>query len=131
MVLELEMRQGFEFAGLSPLCLPTDDGAFADQRGIRLFTTTLPLFFIDLILGFTLLEAVFLVWRYRASGLGLSDKDICMGLLPGFCLMLGLRFAAQAEVPLSVFACLLAAGVAHALDFYRRYRLAAETPHQN
>lgn len=95
-----------------------------------MLTHTLPLFYIDLILGFTLLEAVILVWRYRASGLGLSDKDIAMGLLPGFCLMLGLRLAAQAEVPLTVFACLLAAGMAHALDFYRRYRLAAEPLHQ-
>ena len=101
--------------------MSADYGAYANERGIRLLNNTLPLFFIDLILGFTLLEAFFLVWRYRISGLGLSDKDIVMGLLPGFCLMLGLRFAAQAEVPLSVFACLLAAGVAHALDFYRRY----------
>jgi len=127
----IQIRYGFEIACQSPLCLPTDDGAFADHRGIRLLTTTLPLFFIDLILGFTLLEAVFLVWRYRASGLGLSDKDICMGLLPGFCLMLGLRFAAQAEVPLPVFACLLAAGVAHALDFYRRYRLVGGSSNQD
>lgn len=98
--------------------------------GTRLLTNTLPLFFIDLVLGFTLLEAIVLVWRYRTSGLGLSDKDIVTGLLPGFCLMLGLRLSAQAEVPLTVFACLLAAGVAHALDFYRRYRLAAEPLHQ-
>jgi len=127
----LQKRHSHEFSGQSPLCLSADNGAFADERGIRLLTTTLPLFYIDLILGFTLLEAVFLVWRYRASGLGLSDKDICMGLLPGFCLMLGLRFAAQAEVPLPVFACLLAAGVAHALDFYRRYRLAGGSSNQD
>jgi len=82
---------------------------------------TLPRFCIDLILGFTLLEALILSMRHRLSGLGMSATDICLGLLPGFCLMLGVRFAAPVQVPVEVFVCLFAAGVAHALDFYRRF----------
>ena len=92
---------------------------------------TLPRFCIDLILGFTLSEALVLSLRHRLSGQGMSATDICLGLLPGFCLMLGVRFAAPVQVPVEVFACLFAAGVAHALDFYRRFSrshaLAAQT----
>jgi hypothetical protein len=37
-------------------------------------------------------------------------------------LMLSLRFAAPPELSIEVFFCLTLAGLAHGLDFYRRYK---------
>jgi len=83
---------------------------------------TLPIIWVDAILIFTLCEWLYLGLRSTRVHKGLGFADISFGLLPGFLLMLALRFASPPDLPLEVFLCLALAGVAHALDFYRRYR---------
>ena len=74
------------------------------------------------ILIFTLCEWLILSYRSRKTQSGLSVGDISSGLLPGFLLMLALRFAAPPDINMVVFVCLSLAGLAHACDFYRRYK---------
>ena len=83
---------------------------------------SLPIFWVDAILLFTVLEWLVLIYKNTKTQIGLRFTDISAGLLPGWLLMLALRFAAPPELSIDVFICLTLAGVAHALDFYRRYR---------
>ena len=84
--------------------------------------TSLPIFWVDAILLFTLLEWLVLGMRSTRTQKGLRFIDISAGLLPGWLLMLSLRLAAPPDVSIDVFACLTLAGIAHALDFYCRYK---------
>lgn len=84
----------------------------------------LPLTWLDAVLVFTGLEWAVLSWRRRITQRGLSVADISLGLLPGFMLMLAVRMAAPEAVPASVFLCLMLAGLAHGLDFWRRHHRA-------
>ena len=83
---------------------------------------SLPLIWVDAILIFTLCEWLILSYRSRKKQSGLSVGDISFGLLPGFLLMLALRFAAPPDINMIVFVCLSLAGIAHACDFCRRYK---------
>ena len=83
---------------------------------------SLPLIWVDAILIFTLCEWLILSYRSHKTQSGLSVGDISFGLLPGFLLMLALRFAAPPDINMVVFVCLSLAGLAHAGDFYRRYK---------
>jgi hypothetical protein len=87
-----------------------------------LITNSLPIIWVDAILLFTFLEWLVLSFISTKSKHGLRFADISAGLLPGWLLMLALRFAAPPELSIEVFICLSLAGIAHALDFYRRYR---------
>ena len=87
---------------------------------------SLPLIWVDAILIFTLCEWLILSYRSRKTQIGLSFGDITFGLLPGFLLMLALRFAAPPDISVVVFVCLSLAGLAHACDFYRRYKKLVE-----
>jgi len=84
-------------------------------------SAALPAWFIDGVLGFTVLEFVALAWYRQRSGKGLPLTDLVYGLLPGFLLMLSLRLSGPAFVSLPVAACLAGAGLAHGVDFYRRF----------
>lgn len=84
----------------------------------------LPLTWLDAVLAFTLLEWMVLIWRRRITRRGLSVADISFGLLPGFMLMVAVRLAAPEAVPASVFFCLMLAGIAHGVDFWRRHHRA-------
>lgn len=77
---------------------------------------------IDLVLACTLLEWVVLVYLRRVSGRGLTVLEVTLSLAPGLMLIVALKLTAPASLPWYVMAALAAAGVAHALDFYRRYR---------
>ena len=63
---------------------------------------SLPLIWVDAILMFTLCEWLILSYRSRKTQSGLSVGDISFGLLPGFLLMLALRFAARCLFPVAV-----------------------------
>ena len=81
---------------------------------------TLPAFWLDLILVFTLLEWLALaLWR-RFGGGGLGPAELALGILPGLLLMLALRLAAPDQVPVAVYLCCALAGLVHAWDFVRR-----------
>jgi hypothetical protein len=76
---------------------------------------------IDLILAFTVLEAIVLaVWRKR-SGRGLDLVPLFLMLLPGVFLMLALRAALAGAVWPWLPAALAAALVAHLADLRRRW----------
>jgi hypothetical protein len=87
-----------------------------------LIANSLPIFWVDAILLFTVLEWLVLSYLSFKTPQGLRFSDISAGLLPGWLLMLALRFAAPDELAIDVFICLSLAGLAHALDFYRRYK---------
>lgn len=84
---------------------------------------SLPLIWVDAILAFTVCEWLILSYRRVRTHKGLAVTDVSLGLLPGFLLMLALRFASPPDLNVMVFICLSLAGLAHALDFYRRYKL--------
>ena len=88
---------------------------------------------IDLVLGFTVLEATILIlWRRRHSandqtirrlpGAALRPGGIVVMLLPGICLMLALRAALTGASWPWVPAALAAALVAHLADLRERWR---------
>jgi hypothetical protein len=87
-----------------------------------LIAHSLSIIWVDAILLFTALEWLVLSFRSIKTQKGLRFTDISAGLLPGWLLMLSLRFAAPSELSIEVFVCLTLAGMAHALDFYRRYK---------
>jgi hypothetical protein len=89
-----------------------------------LIANSLPIFWVDAILLFTLCEWLALSYASTRTHKGLRFADISAGLLPGWLLMLSLRLAAPPDVSIEVFVGLMLAGVAHALDFYRRYKKA-------
>jgi hypothetical protein len=85
---------------------------------------SLPIFWVDVVLLFTFCEWLVLSFVSTRTPKGLRFAEISAGLIPGWLLMLSLRFAAPPELSIEVFVCLTLAGVAHALDFYRRYKKA-------
>jgi hypothetical protein len=87
-----------------------------------LIANSLPIIWVDAILLFTLCEWLVLSLISTKTQTGLRFSDISAGLLPGWLLMLSLRFAAPPDLSLEVFVCLTLAGMAHAFDFYRRYK---------
>jgi hypothetical protein len=87
-----------------------------------LIAHTLSIIWVDAILLFTAFEWLVLSFKSTKTQKGLRFADISAGLLPGWLLMLALRFAAPPELSIEVFFCLTLAGIAHGLDFYRRYK---------
>jgi hypothetical protein len=87
-----------------------------------LIANSLSIIWVDAILLFTVMEWLVLSYRSTKTHKGLRLADISSGLLPGWLLMLSLRFAAPPELSIEVFVCLTLAGIAHAFDFYRRYK---------
>jgi hypothetical protein len=89
---------------------------------------------IDLILIFTMIEAVVLIlWRRRASAISRCERPAIGGgtagsaavglmLLPGVCLLLAVRAALAGAAWPWVPAALTAALVAHLLDLRSRWR---------
>jgi len=77
---------------------------------------------IDLVIVFTLVEALALVLYHRATGKGVSPREFLANMVSGLCLMLALRCGAgEAGVPW-VALWLLAAGLAHGTDLWMRWR---------
>ena len=77
---------------------------------------------IDGVIAFTLLEGAALFAWHRASGRGVAPREFLMNMVSGLCLMLALRAFAHGAGAGWVAFCLLAAGVAHGSDLWRRWR---------
>ncbi len=76
---------------------------------------------IDLILAFTVLEAVALMWWHRRSGRGPPAGAIFGNILAGMCLLLALRVALTGGWWGWTALALLAALLAHAFDLSQRW----------
>lgn len=81
---------------------------------------------LDLILLMTVAEFFFLGFRNARSGHSLQWADLGLALAPGFLLMLAFRLSQPSGLPVTVLLCLSAAGVLHALDFFRRHHAPRE-----
>jgi hypothetical protein len=77
---------------------------------------------VDLIIGFTLLEGLALALYFRATGRGVAPSQFGVNLASGLCLMVALRCAVAGAGSMWIAAALLAAGLAHGLDLWRRWR---------
>jgi hypothetical protein len=91
-------------------------------------------FLINLVLLISIAEGLFLYSYHRFTGRGLAPQHYAMNLLAGLCLMLAIRsvssalpaqFSDLAPPQMLLIACLLAAGVAHWTDIYRRWKRAS------
>ncbi len=117
--LATRCQQGWRLLSDPSILQSIEHGRFS------LIANSLPIFWVDAILLFTLGEWLVLSIRSTRTPQGLRFADISAGLLPGWLLMLALRLAAPPELSIEVFVCLSLAGMAHAVDFYRRYRSSA------
>lgn len=80
-----------------------------------------------LIAGLVVLEAILLVWLWRARGLGIAPRAVLGNLVSGACLMLAVG-AALADAPWWDVAILLILSlVAHVADLALRWRGGAAT----
>lgn len=86
---------------------------------VRLFSSG---HIIDLILGVIVLEAIILIARYRATGLGLAPRETIATLIPGAFLLLAVRTALTGSWWGWTSLILAAAGVAHVADIALRMR---------
>lgn len=84
--------------------------------------------FLDFVLAFTVVEFVVLGLLNQRSGRGLQWMDLAFGLTPGFLLMLAYRVSQPQSLSGPVLLCLAVAGMAHAVDFFRRHRAALKLP---
>jgi len=78
---------------------------------------------VDLVIGLTICEGLFLAWLRRKTGRGLSLADIVGNLAAGVFLMLAIRAALTGEAWPTIAVFLLLALVAHLVDLWRRWRL--------
>jgi hypothetical protein len=76
---------------------------------------------IDIVITVTVIEWVLLSWWHRRTGRGIPMSELQGTLMAGFYLMLALR-ASMVSAPWYVVALLLlAAGLSHAADLWRRW----------
>jgi hypothetical protein len=78
--------------------------------------------FVDLILLLVAIEAVVLVWYWRARRRGIAPMDLLPNLFAGAFLLLALRLALGGANWALCCASLAAAGLAHVIDVGRRWR---------
>jgi hypothetical protein len=82
----------------------------------------LPVWVLDLVIAFFLLEWVCLYFYFKRHPKGLNLGDVSFALAPGFFLVLGFRFTAINSISVISLAFLFFAGVLHALDLYWRHQ---------
>ena len=75
---------------------------------------------IDWVIAFTALEGLALAAYHRRTGRGMAFGDYAANLAAGLCLMLALRAALAGASWPWIALCLLAAGIAHGADLWRR-----------
>ena len=81
---------------------------------------TLPVWLLDLVIVFFLLEWVYFYFYFKRHQQGLNYWELSFSLMPGFFLVLGFRFTAQESISLISLLCLFIAGVLHGFDLYLR-----------
>lgn len=84
----------------------------------EIFSDTL---LIDIVIAVTLLEWAVLSWWHRRTGRGISMSELRDTLFAGLYLMLALRASILAAPWYVVALLLLAAGLSHAADMWRRW----------
>ena len=84
----------------------------------ELFSGTL---LIDIVISVTLVEWGLLSWWRRRTGRGIPTSELRGTLLAGLYLMLALRASMMAAPWYVVALLLLAAGLSHAADLWRRW----------
>jgi hypothetical protein len=77
---------------------------------------------IDLILIVVVLEAALLIFYWRYTGRGIAPADLLPNLCAGAFLLLALRVTLAGAGWMIASGCLAAAGLAHLIDVYRRWR---------
>lgn len=76
---------------------------------------------IDIVIAVTVIEWVLLSWWHRRTGRGIPMSELRATLLAGLYLMMAVR-ASMVSAPWYVVALLLlAAGLSHAADLWRRW----------
>lgn len=78
---------------------------------------------IDIVIGVTLVEWAALSWWHRRTGRGIPMAELRPTLLAGLYLMLALRASLTAAPWYLVALLLLAAGLSHAADLWRRWHV--------
>lgn len=77
---------------------------------------------VDLILILVVLEAAALLVYWRRTGRGVAPSDLLPNLCAGAFLLLALRVMLTGGGWMQACGCLAAAGLAHLVDLYRRWR---------
>ncbi|MEJ8848828.1 hypothetical protein [Variovorax rhizosphaerae] len=77
---------------------------------------------VDGVIALTLLECAALLAFHRLTGAGVGPADFLVNVVAGLCLMLALRCVVRDQHMMWTAMCLLAAGLAHAADIWRRWR---------
>jgi hypothetical protein len=77
---------------------------------------------VDLILVVVVLEAAGLLLLWRSARRGIAPLDLLPNLCAGGFLLLALRAALSGGGWVMASGCLAAAGLAHLIDLYRRWR---------
>lgn len=77
---------------------------------------------VELVIVITLVEGLALAWYHRRTRRGVRPRDYGLNLLSGLCLMLALRSALVGAGTLWMACWLLAAGLFHGTDLWRRWR---------
>ena len=84
----------------------------------------LPVWVLDVVIVFFLLEWACLYFYSKRHPKGLNLGDMSFALAPGFFLVLGFRFTAINSISVISLAFLFFAGVLHAFDLYWRHKKA-------
>jgi hypothetical protein len=77
---------------------------------------------IDIILIIVVIEATVFFMMWRRSGRGIAPLDLLPNLCAGAFLLLAMRVTLAGGGWMIACGCLSAAGVAHLIDVYRRWR---------
>ena len=77
---------------------------------------------VEAVVLFTLAEALVLTWLHHRHGRGVPPGDFLANMASGLCLMFSLRAALTDADLVPVALGLVAAGVLHGVDLWRRWR---------
>ena len=77
---------------------------------------------VDLVMALSIVEGLALAAWFRVTRRGVAPAQFAVNLVSGLCLMLALRGALVGAAWPWLALCLLAAGLAHAADLWRRWR---------
>jgi hypothetical protein len=105
---------------LTPAAVPFASFGTTGPLDLQVWSTGWALLFADALLLLLLLEGAVLVWLLRRRHHAVGPADIVWALLAGVGLTAALRLAVV-QAPLgAIVICLAGAGVAHAVDLWRR-----------